>query len=277
MGGALGLRRKAVEHDVGRRAEWKIAACLACAERDAGIDGRPELEELPAVDLAVEISRRLVDRSGVDVVHQPLRAHDVAVDVHLERRLGAGAAGKRRLADEYDVSEVENVVDQQLIVALHVKRAVSAAPASFDVLAEVGDQRWIGKRSLAEPHENKAMDFARGKTSCAEIAADGGIPWHVGASAVGGEADAVIAALDVVADDLAGGERRLAVGAAIGERGGGPVPRAKDDQRLVADRPRQRLGAEFGGSCGGVPLIAKEWGHLCPPPVIRATIITLPP
>jgi len=44
-------------------------------------------------------------------VHQPLRAHDVAVDVHLERRLGDPAAGKRRLVDEYDVSEVENVVD----------------------------------------------------------------------------------------------------------------------------------------------------------------------
>jgi hypothetical protein len=34
----------------------------------------------------------------------------------------------------------------------------------------------------------------------------------MGASAVGGEADAVIAALDVVADDLAAGERRLAGG-----------------------------------------------------------------
>jgi hypothetical protein len=173
--------------------------------------------------------------------------------------------GKRCLVDEHDVSEVEDVVDQQLIVAFDVKRAVNAAPAGFDVLAEVGDQCWIGKRRLAEPHENEAMDFARGKTSCAEIAADGNIPWHMGASAVGGEADAVIAALDGIADDLAGGERRLAVGAAIGERGDGPVLRAKDDQRLVADRARQRLCAEFGGGCGGVPLIAKEWGHRCPP------------
>src|SRR5262249_60233847 len=68
VGGALGLRRKAIEHDVSRCAEWKIAARLACAERNARIDWRPELEELPAVDLAVKISRRLVDRSGIDVV-----------------------------------------------------------------------------------------------------------------------------------------------------------------------------------------------------------------
>ena len=172
------------------------------------------------------------------------------------------------------MSEVEDVVDQQLIVAFDVKRAVNAGPAGFDVLAKVGDQRWVGQRRLAEPHENEAMDFARGKTSCAEIAADGDIPWHMSASAVGGEADAVIAALDVVADDLAGGERRLAVGAAIGEHGDGPVLRAKDDHRLVADRPRQRLCAEFGGGCGGVPLIAKEFhavllsprrGHGFPP------------
>jgi hypothetical protein len=58
------------------------------------ISRRPELEELPAVDLAVEISRRLVDRSSIDVVHQPLRAHHVAVDLHVERRLGDAAAGE---------------------------------------------------------------------------------------------------------------------------------------------------------------------------------------
>src|SRR5437660_360681 len=50
--GALGLRREAVEHDVGRGPKRKIAARLACAERDARIDRRLELEELPAVDLA---------------------------------------------------------------------------------------------------------------------------------------------------------------------------------------------------------------------------------
>src|SRR5262245_18168203 len=109
------------------------------------------------------------------------------------------------------------------------------------------------------------MDFTRGKTSCAEIATDGDIARHMGASAVGGEADAVIAALDVVADDLAGGERRLAVGAAVGEHGDGPVFCAEDHQGLVADRARQRLCTELGGGRGGVPLIAKEWGHACSP------------
>src|SRR5262245_50375048 len=212
MRGALGLRREAVEHDVRRCAERKVAPRLACAERDPRIDRGPELEELPAVDLAVEISRRLVDRRGIDVVHQPLRAHYVAVDLYLERRLGDAAAGERRLVDEHDVREVENVVDQQLIVGLDVKQPVNAGPAGFDVLVKVGDQRRIGERSLAEPDEDEAMDFARGKTSCAEIATDGDIARHMGARAVGGEADAVIAALDVAADDLSGGERRLAVG-----------------------------------------------------------------
>jgi len=116
----------------------------------------------------------------------------------------------------------------------------------FDVLAKVGDQRRIGKRSLAKPDEDEAMDFARGKTSCAEIATDGDIARHMGARAAGGETDAVIAALDVAADDLSGGERRLAVGATVGEHGDGPVLSAEDHQRLVADRTRQRLCAEFG-------------------------------
>src|SRR5262249_38656330 len=34
----------------------------------------------------------------------------------------------------------------------------------------------------------------------------------------------------------------------------------------VADRPRQRLCAEFGGGCGGVPLIAKEFHAVLPSP-----------
>src|SRR5262249_51579606 len=204
MGRALGFRREAVEHDVGWRANRKVAARLACAQRDPRMDRGPKLEELPAVDLAVEISRRFVDRGGIDVVHQPLRAHHVAVDLHLQRRLGAAAARKRRLVDVYDAGEVENVVDQQLIVGPDVKHSVNAGPTGFDVLTKVGDQCRISERRLAEPDEDKSMDFARGQIPSAEVAADGCIARHVGASAIGRETDAVIAALDVVADDLAG-------------------------------------------------------------------------
>jgi hypothetical protein len=135
---------------------------------------------------------------------------------------------------------------------------MNAGPARFDVLAKVGDQRWIGKRRLAEPDKDKSMDFARGEIAGAEITADGGIARHVGASAAGGEADAVIAALDVVADDLAGRERRLAVRSAVAQHGDVPVLPAKDHHGLVTDHPRQRLLAEFDGSRGGVPLMAKE-------------------
>jgi hypothetical protein len=68
----------------------------------------------------------------------------------------------------------------------------------------------------------------------------------MGASAIGRETDAVIAALDVVADDLAGGERRLAVWAAVGQYGDIPVLPAEYHERLIADRSRQRLGLELG-------------------------------
>jgi hypothetical protein len=72
-------------------------------------------------------------------VHQPLRAYYVAFDLHFQRRLGDTAASERRFVDEYDVREVENVVDQQLIVGLDVKQPVNASPARCDVLAKVGD------------------------------------------------------------------------------------------------------------------------------------------
>src|SRR5262245_48894214 len=109
------------------------------------------------------------------------------------------------------------------------------------------------------------MDFARGEMAGAEITADGDIARNVGASAVRGEADAVIATLDVVADHLAGRERRLPMRTAVAQHGDVPVLPAEDHQGLVADHPRQRLLAELDGRRGGVPLIAKEWGHGCSP------------
>jgi hypothetical protein len=49
---------------VGGRAEGKIAARLACAERAPCVNRWPKLEELPAVDLAVEISLQIARASG---------------------------------------------------------------------------------------------------------------------------------------------------------------------------------------------------------------------
>ncbi len=106
--------------------------------------------------------------------------------------------------DKDDVCEVEDVVDQKLVVAFDVKHPVHAGPAGLHVLAEVGDVRGIGQRGLTEPDEDESMDFVCRETSCPEIAADLGVARNAGAGAVGGKADAVIAALNVVADHFAG-------------------------------------------------------------------------
>ena len=106
--------------------------------------------------------------------------------------------------DKNDVREIENIVDQKLVVASDIKFPMNAGPAWFHVLAEVGDQRGIGKRDLTEPDKDEPMDFVRRKTSCPEIAADLGVARNTGAGAVGGEADAVIAALNIVAHHFAG-------------------------------------------------------------------------
>ena len=64
----------------------------------------------------------------------------------------------------------------------------------------------VGSASAAstEPDEDEPMDFVCRETSCPEIAADLGVARNTGAGAVGREADAVIAALNVVADHFAG-------------------------------------------------------------------------
>ena len=120
----------------------------------------------------MQISGCLVDRRGIDVVHDALRAHDVAVDRDLERRLGHAAAAECRFVHEHHVGEIEQVVDQQLVVALDVDGAVHAGPAGFDVLAEVRNQRRIGERRVAEPDEDQPMHFAHREAAGTEIAAD---------------------------------------------------------------------------------------------------------
>src|SRR5262249_5483969 len=142
-----------------------------------------------------------------------------------------------------------------------VERAVNAGPARLYVLAEVGDQRRIGQRSFAEPDEDEPVHFADREAPGAEVAADRGVTRDLGAGAIGGGADAVIAAPDVVADDVAGGKRRLAVRTAVGQHRDVSALAAEDHQRLVADRPRQRLFPELGRGRRRVPLIAKERSH----------------
>ena len=121
-----------------------------------------------------------------------------------------------------------------------------------------------GSASVRSPSQTKTSpcSFAHREAAGAEIAADQRVARHMGAGAVGSETDAVIAALDVVPDHFAGRERRLAVRAAVGERGDLSAVAAEQRQRLVADRSRQRLLAELGRGRGRVPLIAKERAHV---------------
>jgi hypothetical protein len=79
------------------------------------------------------------------------------------------------------------------------------------------------------------------------------------AGSISTEADAVIAALDVVADYLARRERRFAMRAAIRKRGDAAVLGPKQHYRLVADGARERLVRKLRRRRGRVPLIAKEF------------------
>jgi len=87
--------------------------------------------------------------------------------------------------DKNDVCEIEDIVDQKLVVALDVKCPMHAGPAGLNILAEVGDQRRISKRGFAEPDEDEPVDFARGKASCPEVAADLSVAGNTGAGPVG--------------------------------------------------------------------------------------------
>jgi len=68
----------------------------------------------------------------------------------------------------------------------------------------------------------------------------------------------VIAAFDLIADELAPRELIEPVRTAIVEHGEGIIAAAEHDERFVADRPRQRRAADLAGKRRDIPLLKRK-------------------
>ena len=264
MGGRVGLGREGVEHDMGGFAEGLVRPRRPRAKGDPAIHGRAEFEHLPTVDLVVEIARGAIDGGGVHIVHAPLGAHHVAIDLHLERRLGDAAARQRALVDEDHMGEIEDIVDHQLVITGDMQIALHGRPLRRIRLVEIRQQGFIDLVEIAHPDEHELVALDRRIVARAEIRSDGRVAGHMGAGALPVEADAVIAAGQIIAHDLARRERRLAMGAAVRQHPHHPIAAAIDGEGLVADHARKGLFADLGAMGHRVPLVAKErlGGHL---------------
>ena len=105
------------------------------------------------------------------------------------------------------------------------------------------------------PHPDEAVLFAGGEGRGAAGAGVGvgDAPGHAAARPVGAEAPAVVAALEGALHHASGGERHVAVRAAVEHRADAASLAAKERHGNVVNAHRQGLGAEVLGGRGDVP------------------------
>src|SRR5262249_26979042 len=151
-------------------------------------------------------------------------------------------------------------VDDELPVRFDVEIAALGAPIGVIEPVEIRDAVGIGKRRIAHPYPQPvvALDHRigldlRGRRN-GVLARDP----HALAGAV--VAQAMVMALQMVADELAHGQRQMAVDATVLERSGRAVLLAEEHDRLTEDHPPERLARNLVVVGGDVPEILKEHG-----------------
>ena len=116
------------------------------------------------------------------------------------------------------MGQVEEVVDQQPVVRGERLHPVDGGPG---VVAEPrcgGQAVMVGVGRVAHPHPDPRPLLDERAARYVGARRDAVLTGHPGARAARVEAQAVVGALDLVADPLTLGQRELAVRAAVGER-----------------------------------------------------------
>ena len=102
------------------------------------------------------------------------------------------------------VRQIHQIVDDEAVVAFEgIERAAFADPLGAVVPMEIGHFGGVGEGRVARPHPHHAMALDHGKGAHASRWVDRLLRRHEGAAAFRIELDAVIAALHVVALEIA--------------------------------------------------------------------------
>ncbi len=262
MGGRRGFRGKQMEEGRGD------------AVRDRGADiGDADIEKHGGGRMPAHVGARIAagrrrgpehaqEAAGFAVRLPALRQHDIA----LAQQFGArGIQHVRRGeggVEELDVAEVEQVVGDQLVVGGDAQVAGDGGVAhGLAERGEVGDGGGVGAGGLAEPEPDETVALGE------RIGANPGGRWdraavrivHAGASAV--EAQAMVAALQRVIDQLAAGQRRHAVRAAVGQRDWLTGWQTDHYHWLVQQNTAERRRPKLGSVGGDIPGVAEVAGQ----------------
>ena len=157
------------------------------------------------------------------------------------------------------MGRVEHVVGDQAIVAFKV-RHVGRRRLPFGMVEppEVGNLGGVGHGRFAHPDPHAMKFFDDGKGPRARVFGNVRLTGNVDAGARRVERVAMIAALDMVADDASHGQGQGAVTAHVVKRDGLPRLRAKQHDGLVEDDARERLFRHLARPGGDIPSVSKK-------------------
>ena len=162
-----------------------------------------------------------------------------------------------RRVHELLVSEVHEVVEHELVVALGVDRHAVARPSGVGHLLHVGDAGGVGEGRIAEPDPHIAVAVDDGERGHHRARVEGLLGGHPGAAPGGVVAKAVVGALDVLrAHRLAHRQGCKAVPARVRERYRAAVLRAVEREGSARNRARERLARDLVVPRGDIPGVA---------------------
>ncbi len=159
------------------------------------------------------------------------------------------------------MGQVEQIVDDELPVGRDVEIAAFGPPVGVIEPMEIGDLVRIGERRIAHPYPQPAIPLDHRIAFDLRRRRYGVLARHLHASAGAVISQAMVVALQMIADELSHGKRQVAVDAAVLERGGRAVLFAEKHDRLAEDHPPERLACNLVLRGGDVPEIFQEHGR----------------
>ena len=164
------------------------------------------------------------------------------------------------------VGEVEQVVADELIAALHIGGAAAGRPfGMIHALEDRGNRRRFGLGGIARPHPQPAVPLHQRIGAHPRPRRNAGLAGDFRAFAAAVEAQPVIAAAHRAVFEPALAQRHLAVAAAVFQRHRLAVLVAEQHHRLIADDARQdRFAFDLARPRGDVPGVEDEWHRRLP-------------
>ena len=176
--------------------------------------------------------------------------------------------------DEGQMGHVEEIVDNELVVALHMQMAGARLEAGLREPGIVWNERGVGAGGIAHEDPDPFAFLHHRKTADLRAGYDASLLGNEDAGAATIKAHAVIEALDgSIGLHGAHGERHVPMGTAILQRDHRAIGRAVEQNRAAQDQDAPGLVRDIAPQARDIPVIEEKHAHT--PPWARSALSSL--